>query len=68
MAGGRGGVLRTAVAVLMFKTLFNGLDCFGVPGEVKILVSGLLLAVVVLTEAMASMRHERVKGRRAELM
>lgn len=68
MAGGKGGVLRTAVAVLMFKTLFNGLDCFGVPGEVKIFVSGLLLAVVVLTEAMAATHHERVKGRRAALM
>lgn len=68
MAGGKGGVLRTAVAVLMFKVLFNGLDCFGVSGEVKILVSGLLLAVVVLTEAMAATHHERVKGRRAALM
>lgn len=68
MAGGKGGVLRSAVAVLMFTILFNGLDCFGVRNEVKIFVSGLLLAAVVLTEAMAAIHHSHIKGRRPELM
>ena len=68
MAGGKGGVLRSAVAVMMFATLFNGLDCFGVPNEIKICVSGMLLAVVVLTEAMAATQRLREKGRKPELM
>jgi ribose/xylose/arabinose/galactoside ABC-type transport system permease subunit len=68
MAGGRGGVLQTAVAILMLETLFNGLILLGFGNEVKIFVSGLILALVVLYEAYAVYRHEQTVGQRPELI
>jgi ribose transport system permease protein len=68
MAGGRGSVLRSAVAVLTFVALFNGFNRLEWGSEFRIFVAGLLLALVVLYEALAAYRKERVKGRRAYLM
>ncbi len=68
MAGGKGSVLKSAVAVLMLETLFNGLNRFKVGTEVKIFVSGVIFASVILYEAYALYRHEQTKGQRAELM
>lgn len=68
MTGGRGNVLRSAFAVLTFTAMFNGFNCLGFPSEFRILVAGLVLALVVVHEAVASLRHERTKGRRPTLM
>lgn len=68
MAGGRGSVARSAVAVLMFATLFNGFNRLGYSSELKVLVAGLVLALVVVHEAVTARRHERSRGRRPSLM
>ncbi len=68
MAGGKGSVLKSAAAVLMLETLFNGLNRFKVGTEVKIFVSGVIFASVILYEAYALYRHEQTKGQRVELM
>ena len=68
MAGGKGSVLKSAVAVLMLETLFNGLNRFKVGTEFKILLNGLILATVILYEAYALYKHDKIKGQRAELL
>jgi ribose/xylose/arabinose/galactoside ABC-type transport system permease subunit len=68
MSGGKGSVLRSALAVLMFTALFNGFNRLGLGSEFRIFVSGLVLALVVLYEAWNVQRHEKVKGRRAALL
>jgi len=68
MAGGKGHVLYSGIAVLMLSVLFNGLNRFGVGSEVRIFASGVILAAVILYEAYALYRHEKERGRRPELM
>ena len=68
MTGGKGSVLRSAVAVLTFAALFNGFNRLGLGSEFRIFVAGLVLALVVLYEAWTVYQHEKVKGRRAVLM
>lgn len=68
MAGGKGSVVKSAMAVLMLETLFNGLNRFKVGTEVKIFVSGVILASVILYEAYALYKHEKTRGQRAELL
>lgn len=68
ITGGKGSVLKSAIAILMLETLFNGLNRFRVGSEVKIFISGAILAFVVLYEAYAVYKHEQIKGQRAELL
>ena len=68
ITGGSGSVLKSAIAILMLETLFNGLNRFRVGSEVKIFISGAILAFVVLYEAYAVYKHEQIKGQRAELL
>ncbi len=68
MAGGKGSIVRSAVAVLMFAMLFNGFNRLGYPSELKVLVAGLVLALVVIHEAVMARRRERVRGQRPILM
>jgi ribose/xylose/arabinose/galactoside ABC-type transport system permease subunit len=68
MTGGRGSVLRSAVAVLAFAALFNGFNRLGYGSEIRVLVAGLVLALVVVHEAVAALRHDRTRGRRPVLM
>lgn len=68
MAGGKGSILKSAVAVTMLSTLFNGLNCLGAGYEVQIFASGLVLAVVVLYEAYALYKQDKIKGQRVQLL
>jgi ribose transport system permease protein len=68
MSGGKGSVVRSAVAVLTFAALFNGFNRLGLGSEFRIFVSGLVLALVVLHEAWTVYRHEQTRGRRPNLM
>ena len=68
MAGGKGSIVRSAVAVLMFAMLFNGFNRLGYASELKVLVAGLVLALVVVHEAVMARRRERERGRRPMLM
>jgi ribose transport system permease protein len=68
MSGGKGGVFKTFMAVLMLDVLYNGIILFGFGNEVKIFIAGIILASVVLYEAYVAYRHEKVIGQRPELM
>ena len=48
LSGGRGGVLRTLVGVLILSTLYNGLILVGVDPQVQAGVSGLVLVAAVV--------------------
>ncbi len=68
MSGGKGGVLRSVVAIFTLEMLYTGVILFGLGNEVKIFIAGLILAYVVLYEAYATYKHENDLGRRPELM
>ena len=68
MSGGKGSVLKSYFAVLMLTTLFNGIGCFGLGFEVQIFVNGIILALVVLYEAVVIYKHDLVKGQRPDLI
>jgi ribose/xylose/arabinose/galactoside ABC-type transport system permease subunit len=68
MSGGKGGVLRSVVAILSLEMLYTGIILFGLGNEVKIFFAGVILAYVVLYEAYAVYRHEKTLGQRPELM
>lgn len=68
MSGGKGGVLRSVVAIMALEMLYTGIILFGLGNEVKIFIAGLILAYVVLYEAYATWKHERNLGQRPELM
>jgi len=68
MSGGKGGVFRTFIAILMLDVLYNGIILFGLGNEVKIFIAGLILATVVMYEAYAAYKHDKIVGQRAELL
>ena len=68
MSGGKGGVFRSTVAVLTLEVLYDGIILFGLGNEVKIFVAGLILASVILYEAYAVYRHNKIVGQRVELL
>jgi ribose/xylose/arabinose/galactoside ABC-type transport system permease subunit len=68
MSGGKGGVLRSVVAILTLEMLYTGIILFGLGNEVKIFFAGVILAYVVLYEAYAVYRHDKTLGQRPELM
>jgi len=68
MSGGKGGVFKTFMAILMLDVLYNGIILFGLGNEVKIFIAGFILASVVLYEAYVAYKHERIIGQRPELL
>lgn len=68
MTGGKGGALQSVIAVLTLEILYTGIILFGLGNEVKIFVAGLILALVILYEAYADWRHDKLLGQRPELM
>jgi ribose/xylose/arabinose/galactoside ABC-type transport system permease subunit len=68
MSGGKGGVLRSVVAIFTLEMLYTGVILFGLGNEVKIFIAGLILAYVVLYESYATYKHEKSLGQRPELM
>jgi ribose/xylose/arabinose/galactoside ABC-type transport system permease subunit len=68
MSGGKGGVLRSVVAIMTLEMLYTGIILFGLGNEVKIFFAGLILAYVVLYESYATYRHDKTLGQRPELM
>ncbi len=68
MSGGKGGVFKTFVAIMMLDVLYNGIILFGLGNEVKIFIAGFILASVVLYEAYAIYKHEKIVGQRPELL
>ena len=68
MSGGKGGVLRSVIAIFTLEMLYTGIILFGLGNEVKIFFAGLILAYVVLYEAYAAYKHEKSLGQRPDLM
>ncbi|MCE5255549.1 MAG: ABC transporter permease [Spirochaetaceae bacterium] len=67
-AGGKGGIMKSVIAILTLEMLYTGIILFGLGNEVKIFIAGLILALVVLYEAFAQYRHEKTIGRKPSLM
>lgn len=68
MSGGKGGVFKSFTAVVTIMVLFNTLNCFRLGYEVQVFASGLVLALVVLFEALALYKKEKMKGLRLNLL
>lgn len=68
LSGGKGSVFNSVVAILTLEMLFTGVIRFGLGNEVKIFLSGIILASVVLYEAYANYKHEKIVGQRPELL
>jgi len=68
MAGGKGSVVGTTVALLALSALIKGLNCLGAGFEVELMASGLVLAAVILYDAWRVAQEERVRGQRRELV
>jgi len=68
MQGGKGGVVGTAVALIALAALIRGLNCCGQDYEVQLLASGLVLAAVILYDAVDLHLRQRRRGQRADLL
>lgn len=68
MAGGKGSIAKSSIAVLLLTMLSNGLNCFGAGYEVQIFASGAVLSIVVLYEAYVLYKQDKVKGQRPGLL
>jgi ribose transport system substrate-binding protein len=68
LAGGRGSVVNSALALFTLDALTNGLSYLGAAKSVKLVAHGTVLAAVVLADAWRTARRDRVRGRRRELL
>lgn len=68
MAGGRGSVFKSMMALLVLSALFNGLSCLGAGYEIRQIASGIVLAGVIVLDAYVLVLKNRTKGQRRELL
>ena len=68
MKGGKGSVIGSAAAVLMLTTIGNGLSLRGLGSESQLIVSGMVLAMIVLYDAFVANQRELLKGIRVDLL
>lgn len=68
MAGGRGSVFKSMVALIVLNILYNGLSCLGAGYEIRQITSGLVLAAVIVLDAYLTDLKNRTKGQRRELL
>ena len=60
LTGGRGSIFLTAVGVLIYQTLRNGLDNIaGIDNFMKVFITGLVLLVALIVNVVFSGRRER---------
>jgi ribose transport system substrate-binding protein len=68
MAGGRGSAALTAVALAALDALTIGLSFLGASKSAKLVAHGVVLAVVVVTDAWRTAQRELRRGQRHELL
>ncbi len=68
LTGGRGSVVKTAMAVITIQCLFNGLIIMGMGFDAQVLAAGLLLALVVIYESYSIYRQSLKKGAKIALL
>lgn len=68
MTGGSGSVVKTAFAVITIQAIFNGLIGLGLGFDAQVLAAGVLLGIVVLSEAYALYRQALKKGQRPSML
>jgi len=68
MAGGKGSVLSSALALFALASLNNGLRCMGASYQAELMASGVVLAAVILIDAWRVVQKNRVRGQRHELL
>lgn len=68
MTGGKGSVFKSMIALIALTMLANGFSAMGAGWEIQKITSGLVLASVILYDAVIERRKQAVKGQRHELM
>ena len=68
LSGGKGSILNSFFGVMTLTVLFNALTCFKAGYEIQIFISGLVLMVVILLEAIDNYHKRKMEGARIELM
>jgi ribose transport system permease protein len=56
LSGGRGGVHRTIIGVLLMGIMFSALTMLGVSGSMQKFIQGLVLITVIMTDAIVNKR------------
>ncbi|HOX37055.1 MAG TPA: ABC transporter permease [Candidatus Brocadiia bacterium] len=68
MKGGKGSVVHSTVAVFTLTALINGLGLLGAGFEIQLVASGIVLATIILYDAVSLRRQERKRGIRPDLL
>ncbi len=68
MAGGRGSVVMSIIALLALNALTNGLGYLGASKSVKLIANGMMLSAVIVYDAWRAVAMEKVRGQRRELL
>jgi ribose/xylose/arabinose/galactoside ABC-type transport system permease subunit/ABC-type sugar transport system substrate-binding protein len=68
MAGGKGSVVLSIVALAILNALTNGLSYLGASKAVKLIANGAVLAAVIVADAWRTARRNRRRGQRRELL
>ena len=68
MAGGKGSVVMSVVALIILNALTNGLSYLGASKSAKLIANGAALAAVIVLDAWRTARRNRVRGQRRELL
>jgi len=68
LTGGRGSVVKTAIAVLTIQAIFNGLIIMRMGFDAQVLAAGILLAIVVLYESYSLYKQNLKKGAKIALL
>ncbi len=68
MNGGKGSIVKSAIAVLALIMLFNGMSCMGTGYEIQITVCGIMLAGIISFESYSKYREDKKIGQRVKLI
>lgn len=67
LSGGRGNILQSYIGILTLIMLYNGMSCFKLGFEMQLCINGIVLMLIILTEAVSVYRREKYAGAKADL-
>ncbi len=68
MAGGKGSVLKSLIALIALNTLSNGFNCMGADINMQKITNGVVLGSLILYDAIQTALRNRTLGQRPELL